>query len=82
MKKGKAKFKVGDKFFHSEQGLFVVIDEVGFYQGEGKGWLYTLKCFKHEKDEAKPWKRYYEHRVLSELVPLKVNAAMNVLYGN
>jgi hypothetical protein len=80
MSKTKAKFKKGDKFFHPTQDLFVIIDEMDFFQG--KGWLYTLKCFKHEKDVAVPWKRYYESKVLTELIPLRPNQAARVLYAN
>lgn len=80
MAKQKPKFKVGDKFFHPTQDIFVVIDTMDYFQG--KGWLYTLKCFKHEKDVAVPWKRYYESRVLVELVPLRPNQSSRVLYAN
>ena len=82
MAKPKAKFKKGDTFIHPTQNLFVVVDEVNFYQGTDKGFLYTLKCYLHEKDQAKPWKRYYESKVISELVPLKSSNAVKVLYGN
>jgi hypothetical protein len=50
-----------------------VIDAMDYFQG--KGWLYTLKCFKHEKDAVVPWKRYYESRVLTELMPLRPSSA-------
>jgi hypothetical protein len=73
MAKQKSKFKVGDKFFHPAQDIFVVIDAMDYFQG--KGWLYTLKCFKHEKDAVVPWKRYYESRVLTELMPLRPSSA-------
>lgn len=79
MAKAKAKFKKGDKFFHPTQDLFIVIDAVDYFQG--KGYLYTLKCFKHEKDVAVPWKRYYESRVLTELMPLRESQAARVLYA-
>lgn len=78
--KTKAKFKIGDTFFHNEQKLFVIVDDVGFFKD--KGYLYTLKCFKHEKDKATPWKRYYENRMLNELTLLKSNNTLKVLYGN
>lgn len=82
----KAKFKKNDVFFHPEQKLFVMIDDVQFFdktnKNGDKGWLYTLKCFKHEKDEAKPWKRYYESRIINELLPLKSSNTMKVLYGD
>lgn len=76
----KAKFKIGDQFFHEKQKLFVVVDDVSFFQN--KGHLYTLKCFTHENTEAKPWKRYYESKIMSELVPLRPSDAVRVLYGN
>lgn len=80
MAKSKAKFKIGQAFFHPGQNLFVQIDDVQYF--DGKGWLYNLKCFKHEQDEKKPWKRYYEDRIINELLPMKDTKAMKVLYGN
>lgn len=81
MAKSKPKFKKGETFFLPKESLFVIIDDMGYFEGEGKGWLYNLKCFKHQQDEAKPWKRYYEHRVINELQPLRSSKAVKVLYG-
>lgn len=78
----KAMFKRGDTFFHPEQRMFVVIDDMQHFEGEGKGWLYTLKCFQHKNDLPKPWKRYYQDRVINELQPLKKTKAIKVLYGD
>lgn len=80
MGKGKSKFKKGDSFFHNEQKVFVVVDDINFYQG--KGFLYTLNVFSNENDKGRPWKRYYEDRVINELTPLKGSNAVKVLYGN
>lgn len=79
----KPKFKKGQTFYHAAQNIFVMIDTMDYYEGEGRGWLYNLKCFKHEHDQdKKPWKRYYEAKMLSELTPLKSNNAVKVLYGS
>jgi len=76
----KPMFKKNEKFFHPEQNLFVTVDKIDFYPDKG-GYLYTLKCFNHETTETKPWKRYYENRVLAELVPLKPNNAVKAIFG-
>lgn len=76
----KPKFKKGQTFWHAGQNVFIMIDAMEYY--EGKGWLYNLKCYKHEHDsEKKPWKRYYESKMLEELTPLKTNNSVKVLYG-
>jgi hypothetical protein len=80
MSKPKPKFKKNETFWHPEQKVFVIVDGMDYF--EGKGWLYNLKCFKHENDEKIPWKRYYESRVMNELVQLKTNNAVKILYGN
>lgn len=77
----KPKFKVGDAFFLPKEAMFVQIDKMEYFEGEGRGWLYNLKCYKHAQDEAKPWKRYYEERVINELLPMRQSKAMKVLYG-
>lgn len=77
----KAKFKKGDKFFHPGQNLFIEVDEVNFFEGADKGYLYNLKCYKHEKDTAVPWKRYYENKIILELVPLTAQYGQKVLFG-
>jgi hypothetical protein len=78
--KNKAKFKKGDMFFHPTQRMFVQIDTVDHYPERG-GYLYTLKCFEHKGDTPKPWKRYYESRLITELQPLKKSNAVKILYG-
>lgn len=75
----KSKFKKGEVFYHSNKNLFVVIDDVNYY--DHKGYLYTLKYFTHEVAESKPFKRYYEPKMLTELVSLKANNSMRILYG-
>lgn len=77
----KPKFKKDQMFFHPEQKVFVAIDSVSFYEGEGKGWLYALRVYNHDRTESKPFKRYYEHKVMSELTPLKQDNAVKVLFG-
>jgi len=77
----KSKFKKGDKFFHPGQNLFVEVDQIDFYEGVDKGFLYSLKCFKFDNDPGTPWKRYYEHKILQELVPLKPQYGQKVLFG-
>lgn len=81
MSKSKPKFKVGDAFFLPKEAMFVQVDKVEYFEGDDKGWLYNLKCYKHQGDEMKPWKRYYEHRVINELQPMRHTKAMKVLYG-
>ena len=82
----KAMFKRGDTFFHPEQRMFVMIDDMQYMDSPGKdgqkGWLYNLKCFQHKNDLPKPWKRYYETRIINELQPLKKTKAVKVLYGD
>ena len=77
----KPMFKENEKFFHPDQNIFVMVDKIDFYPNKG-GYLYTLKCFNHDNTETKPWKRYYESKVLSELVPLKTNNAGRVIFGS
>ena len=81
MDKPKAKYKKGQAFFLPKESLFVQIDGMNYYEGKDKGWLYDLKCYKHEQDEKKPFKRYYEHRITNELQPLKTDKAIKVLYA-
>ncbi len=82
----KAMFKKGDTFFHPTQRMFVIIDDKQYFENTNekgdKGWLYTLKCFEHKGDTPKPWKRYYETRIINELQPLKKTKAVKVLYGD
>ena len=75
----KPMFKVDDMFFHSEQNLFVQIDQVNNIPK--KGWLYNLKVFDHVHKQPKPWKRYYEAKVLEVLQPVIPSHATKVLYG-
>lgn len=75
----KPKFKKDQMFFHPDQKVFVAIDGMSFY--EGKGWLYALRVYNHDRTESKPFKRYYEHKVMSELTPLKQDNAVKVLFG-
>lgn len=79
--KTKPKFKKNQMFFHPEQKVFVAVDGMDFYEGEGKGWLYALRVYNHDRSESKPWKRYYEYKMLSDLTPLKEANAVKVLYG-
>lgn len=79
MAKTKSKFKVGDKFFHPTQDLFVIIDDTSFYPG--KGWLYTLKCYNPGTKKTEFWKRYYETKIINELSQIKVVNTAKVLYG-
>ena len=80
MAKPKAKFKRGETFLHPDQKIFVVIDDMDYF--EGKGWLYNLKVFNHGVADAKPWKRYYETRVMTELVQMTKANTAKVLYGS
>lgn len=77
----KPKFKLNSMFFHSEQKVFVAIDGMSYFEGEGKGWLYALRVYNHDKTESKPFKRYYESKILEVLTPLKESHAVNVLFG-
>ena len=79
--KVKPKFKKNQMFFHPEQKVFVAIDSMDFYEGEGKGWLYALRVYNHDRTESKPFKRYYEAKMLETLTPLKEANAVKVLYG-
>jgi hypothetical protein len=74
-------FKENDKFFHPEKNIFVVVDAIDYYPSKG-GFLYTLKCFNHDNVETKPWKRYYESRVINELLPLKPNNVTKITLGD
>lgn len=78
----KPKFKKDQMFFHPIQKVFIAVDGMNFYEGEGKGWLYALRVYNHDKTESTPWKRYYEHKIMNELTPLKETAAVNVLFGD
>lgn len=83
--KTKPKFKKNQMFFHSEQKVFVAIDGMEYHEnteGEKKGWLYALRVYNHDKTESKPWKRYYEHKIVNVLTPLKEANAVKVLYGD
>ena len=77
----KPKFKKNQMFFHPQQKVFVAIDSVQWQEGEGKGWLYALRVYNHDKTESKPYKRYYEHKMMSELTMLKEANAVKVLFG-
>lgn len=77
----KPKFKKDQMFFHPEQKVFVAIDSVSFYEGEGKGWLYALRVYNHDRTESKPFKRYYESKMMTDLTPLKEANAVKVLFG-
>lgn len=77
--KAKPKFKKDQMFFHPEQKVFVAIDGMSFY--EGKGYLYSLRVYNHDKTQSSPWKRYYESKIIQELTPLKETKAVKVLYG-
>ena len=78
--KTKPKFKKGETFLHPIQKVFVVIDNMAYY--EGKGWLYNLMVFNHGVAEAVPWKRYYESRVMTELTQMTKANTAKVLYGS
>lgn len=77
----KPKFKRDQMFFHPEQKVFVAVDSVSYYEGEGKGWLYALRVYNHDRTESKPYKRYYENKMMSDLTPLKEANAVKVLFG-
>lgn len=77
----KPKFKKNQMFFHPKQKVFVAIDSMDFYEGEGKGWLYALRVYNHDRTTSVPWKRYYEGKVIEELTPLRETKAVKVLYG-
>lgn len=77
----KPKFKKDQMFFHPEQKVFVAIDGMSFYAGEGKGWLYALRVYNHDRTSSQPFKRYYEHKILETLTPLKEANAVKVLFG-
>jgi len=81
--KDKALYKVGDKFFHPEQQLFLVVNAVEFYKTRG-GYLYRMEVFNTTTkiDKSDPWKSYYQSKVIKELVLLKDNFTTKVLYGN
>lgn len=66
-------------FFHPEQKVFVAIDGMEHY--EGKGWLYALRVYNHDRTESKPFKRYYENKIMDVLTPLKEANAVKVLFG-
>lgn len=82
----KAKFKRGDMFYHPEQKLFIIIEDKAYYPNTNKngdsGWLYDLKCFQSQGDEPKPFKRYYENKMINTLEPIKKTNAVKVLYGS
>ena len=80
--KAKPMFKKNQMFFHPEQKVFVAIDSMDFYEGEGKGWLYALRVYNHDRTESKPFKRYYESKMLTDLTPLRETKAVQVLYGD
>ena len=78
----KPMYKKGDMFFHPDQKVFVTIDTMEHYKGADKGWLYALKVFNHETMLAgKPWKRYYEAKVVDVLKKLKIKDSAKVLFG-
>jgi len=81
MSKPKPMFKINEMFFHPEQKVFVTIDTMQYFMGEDKGWLYALKVFNHNTGETKPWKRYYEHKVIDVLQKLKNQHGTKVLFG-
>ncbi len=82
----KARFKKNEKFFHPGQNLFIVIDDMVYMPNKNEsgnsGWLYTLKCYRHEHEaqSPKPWKRYYEKRIITELLPMRPTNAVKILY--
>ena len=77
----KPQFSKDQMFFHPEQKVFVAVDGVSYFEGEGKAWLYALRVYNHDRTESKPFKRYYEHKMLTDLTPLKEANAVKVLFG-
>jgi hypothetical protein len=78
----KALFKEGDKFFHPEKNVFLMVGAVEFFENRG-GYLYRMKVFNGlESDNGDPWKSYYQAKMLTDLVALKDTHTTKVLYGN
>jgi hypothetical protein len=76
MKKTKAKAKVNDVFFHTEEKrTFIVANVIT----QPKGRLYTLKELGTGNDID--YKRYYEEKLMDKCDKLKNAKAAKVLYG-
>ena len=81
-----SKFKEGDIFFHPSQKVLVEVESMVIPETKNRmpntdnEWLYNLHILNPNTGQKKPWKRYYEKKVIETLVKLENLEAAKVLF--
>ena len=80
------KFKHGDLFFHNEQKVLVEVQSMLIPDTKGRlpntenEWLYNLHILNPNTGQKRPWKRYYEKKMIEALTKLENIDAARVLF--